>query len=147
MRRALAAALALLAGPAAAQVVAPCDWQASAAAIAEPWEENTATFSGGRVRIAALDTVEPAGGFAWLLVLSPPFDEIGARQCRVVGLTDGMGFAGLFLDTLVSAYDPATGLSLTLDVRLLDPASNTFARAPLALVLNQATGEITATLP
>lgn len=134
----------LLASPGAAQQVSPCDWQASAQALAEPWEENSATFSNGKVRLAALDTIEPAVGFAWLLVLSPPFSNLGDRQCRVVGVSDQMGFAGIYMDTLTSAYDPLTGLSFSVEVRQFDAATGEFARARLALTLNQSTGEITA---
>ena len=143
--RALAAGLLVsTAGMAGAQSVADCDWQASAAAIAEPWEENTATFANGRVRIAALDTIEPATGFAWLLILSPPFDELGARQCKVVGAADGIGFAGIFFDTLEASYDPTTGLTILVQVWRYDPARDGFGRQDLGLLLNQRTGEITA---
>ncbi|PHQ81797.1 MAG: hypothetical protein COB65_09870 [Thalassobium sp.] len=38
---------ALLLAPraATAQTAAPCDWQASAQALVEPWEDNSATFA------------------------------------------------------------------------------------------------------
>lgn len=134
----------LLAAPATAQEVSPCDWQASAQAIAEPWEENSATFSNGKVRLAALDTIEPAVGFAWLMVLSPPFSELGDRQCRVIGVSDQMGFAGIYFDTLSSAYDPLTGLSFALEVRLFYPDTGDFARALLAVTVNQSTGDVSA---
>lgn len=137
-------ALLALASPAAAQTVTPCDWQASAQAIAEPWEENSVTFASGKVRLAVLDTIEPAVGFAWLMVLSPPFSELGDRQCRVVGMTDKLGFAGIYMDTLTSSYDPRTGLSLGVEVRVFYPETGDFARAILAMTVNQSTGEVTA---
>ncbi len=133
-----------MASPAAAQVVAPCDWQASAQALAEPWEENSRTFANGKVRLAVLDTIEPAVGFAWLLVLSPPFSELGDRQCRVVGASADIGFAGLFFDTLTSSYHPLTGLTFQVDARFYDASADGFARRPLVVTLNQSTGEMTA---
>ncbi len=140
-----AAALVLaLAGPAAAQNVVPCDWQASAQALAEPWEENSKTFANGKVRVAFLDTFEPAIGFAWFLVLSPPFEDTGDRQCRVVGASEDIGFAGLFFDTLTSSYHPLTGLTLQVDVRFYDAATDGLVRRPLVVTLNQSTGEMTA---
>ncbi|WP_341368285.1 hypothetical protein [Yoonia sp. BS5-3] len=72
-RRSFAVLLAYLTAmtPAAAQEAIPCDWQASAQHLVEPWEENSRTFANGDVRVAALDTIEPAAGFAYLMVLSP----------------------------------------------------------------------------
>ena len=141
MSRALLLLSLVLAAPAAAQVVQPCDWQASAANLMEPWELNTRTFSNGRTRIAALDTVEPALGWAWLMVLSPPYDEIGARQCRVIGLAPSMGFAGLDFEAMASDYDPATGLRLTLPVQV-SPDGAGFETRVLSFIINQSTGEI-----
>ncbi len=144
MIRTLALLLAL-ASPATAQVVSQCDWQASAQAIAEPWEENARTFSNGKVRVAVLDTIEPAVGFAWLLVLSPPFNELGDRQCRVVGASADIGFAGLFFDTLQSSYNPLTGLTFTVEARFYDAKVDGFSRRPVVITLNQSTGAMTAT--
>ena len=86
--------LGALATPAAAQEAVPCDWAARADGIVEPWEDNTATFANGAVRLALIDTVEPAAGAFHLLILSPPLGELGERQCRTLGI-GGMGFAGL----------------------------------------------------
>ncbi|MFZ7092382.1 hypothetical protein [Primorskyibacter sp. 2E233] len=120
--------------------VMDCDWQASARNIAEPWEANTRTFSNGNVRLALLDTIEPAAGWAYLLILSPPFDELGSRQCRVIG-TGGMGFAGMHFNALQSDYDPAQGLIFTLPVSLYQNSGD-MREVPLRIVLNQATGQI-----
>ena len=144
--RAIACVLAVVCGQSAvAQSVVPCDWQASAQALAEPWEENAKTFSNGKVRLAILDTIEPAIGFAWLLVLSPPYSELGDRQCRVVGASEDIGFAGLFFDTLQSSYNPLTGLRFQIDARFYDAATDGLARRPLVVTLNQSTGAMTAT--
>ncbi len=50
-----------LAAPVAAQTVGDCDtWQTSARNLAEPWEANSRTFANGDIRVALLDTIEPA---------------------------------------------------------------------------------------
>ena len=107
--KALIAALALLATPATAQEVVECDWRATAAALAEPWEDNSATFANGAVRIALLDTIDPAAGALHLLVLSPPFNELGDRQCRVVSHGQGVGFAGLYFSEAEFNFEPLGG--------------------------------------
>ncbi|MGJ8611138.1 MAG: hypothetical protein ACSHWY_08595, partial [Octadecabacter sp.] len=103
----------IFAAPAVAQTAFPCDWQARADTIVEPWEDNSATFADGAVRVALLDVIEPAAASAYLLVLHPPMDELGGRTCTVVGLDDGLGYAAIFFDDLTAAYDPAQGLKFT----------------------------------
>lgn len=137
--------LALAALPALAQAevsVLDCGWQASAQAIVEPWQEHTRTFSEGKTRLAMLDTIEPALGWAYLLVLSPPYAELGDRQCKVIGW-EGSGFAGMDFARLSASYDPATGLTFTLPVQVDDPATGMPGDAMLTFTLNQATGAIT----
>ncbi|CUI51989.1 hypothetical protein [Cognatishimia activa] len=134
-----------LAGPSFAQDVAECDWQARADAIAEPWEENTRTFANGDVRLALLDTIEPAAAAYHILVLSPPYDELGTRQCRTVGL-DGAGFSGIGFESLLADYDPEIGLIFGLRVQYLDGATSDFVKGDLVFTLNQATGDIEAFL-
>ena len=138
--------LGLAAAPVAAQSVDLCDWQASAQALVEPWEDNTRTFANGAVRIAALDTTEPANASAYLLLLSPPRTLLGERQCRVVGWTEGLGFTALSFADLKADYDPARGLILTVPTRIYDPALDFSNAAVLTVVLNQSTGAIDASL-
>lgn len=143
--RAAAVGICVLAGPALAQpiTVLECDWQSSARNIVEPWESNTRTFSNGQTRLALLDTIEPAAGWAWLLVLSPPYGEVGDRQCRVIGV-DGMGFSGMGFEQLSASYDPATGLRFSLPAQRMGPEGD-FVWGTLGFVLNQATGDIRGT--
>ena len=136
----IAMAIAFSAG---AQEVSDCDARARADNVMEPWEENTRVFAGGRTRIAALDTIEPAAGAFHLMIVSPPFDTLGARQCKVVSLGGGVGFAGMRIDRMTSSYDPAKGLSLSVPVRVLD-ASGAPQEALLNVILNQGTGDISA---
>ncbi|HHB80751.1 MAG TPA: hypothetical protein ENK83_03250 [Aliiroseovarius sp.] len=136
--------LALIAGGAAAQEVSDCDWRASARNIGEPWEQNTRTFSNGKTRLALLDTPEPAAGAFHILILSPPYDELGVRQCKVVSASAGIGFYGLDFTGLQAQYDPAIGLGFAIPGQSYVPETDGSAAMYLLITLNQATGQITA---
>lgn len=138
--------LVVLAGAANAQSVGPSGWQASALALVEPWEDTTALFANGAVRLAAIDTVDPASAAAYLLVLSPPLGELGEQQCRIVWFTDQFGFAAIYFDAVKSDDDPEVGLNFALPVRNIDAPTSFSNSAILLLELNQATGEMTAEL-
>lgn len=125
-----------------AQSVENCDWVSSAASIVEPWEQNTRTFANGNVRIAALDTIEPGAGASHLLVLSPPYDELGSRQCKIVSMSAGIGFSGLDFGSLDASYDPAIGLTFTVGVQVYLPDTGGFTPRTAQFTLNQATGEM-----
>jgi hypothetical protein len=147
IRKTVLATGVLLAGPVAAQTVGPCnDYRSSVFALAEPWEANTRLFANGAVRLAVIDTVEPAAAAFHLVILSPPYDELGARQCRVLSGADGQGFGGLSLDGIAASYDPAKGLTFTLYATRWVPETDSYADAILAVTLNQATGAIAARL-
>lgn len=132
----------LLSPPALAQEVGECDWRASAQAMAEPWQENTRIFANGKTRLALMDVIEPAAGAFYLLVLSPPFDELGGRQCRIIGMGNGVGFSGVNFSELQAQYDPAKGLQFTLPVTYYDGSTAGFVARTLNMTLNQATGDI-----
>jgi hypothetical protein len=136
--------MALLTGihAAQAQAVSDCDWQSSAWNLVEPWEENTRTFSNGAVRLAVLDTIEPAAGAMHLLILSPPYGELGDRQCKVLSWGEGLGFAGLYFNDLKAGYDPTRGLLFEIPVQIYDPETSFSNSALVSLELNQATGAI-----
>ena len=129
-----------------AQTVADCDWQASAASLVEPWDAHTQTFANGEVRLAMLDTVEPAAGAFHVLVLSPPYDELGTRQCKTVGMGNGIGFGGIMWESLTSGYDPAVGLIFEVPVSKYNPETGGFPTSLLSFTLNQANGDIDAVL-
>lgn len=146
-RLALAVPLALgAAAPAAAQSVADCDTRASARFLAEPWEKNTATFADGEVRVAAIDMTEPTGAPAYLMILSPPRDAQGERQCRIVEAEPDYGFYTVDLQNIVAEGDTGDGI-LTLRVPVTDYADGPENPPPfpLTVTLDQATGEVTAT--
>lgn len=134
--------MSLLASPLAAQEVLPCDDKALADAIVEPWEEHTRTFANGAVRVALLDAIEPALGAFYLLVLSPPYDDMGQRQCQMIGFDGGVGFTMLDFSSLGAAYVPARGLEIQLLGRIAVPEYDFTNPVNLWVIVNQASGEI-----
>ena len=127
---------------AGAQTAFPCDWQARADSIVEPWEDNSATFANGAVRVALLDTIEPAAAAFYLLVMHPPIDEVGGRTCTVVGLDDGLGYAGIAFSELEADYDPATGLIFNVPAIIYLPEQSFQNSALLTIAVNQSSGEV-----
>jgi hypothetical protein len=135
----------LLASPVAAQTAFPCDWQARADSIVEPWEDNIATFANGAVRVALLDVIEPAAASYYLLVLHPPVDEMAGRVCTTVGLDDELGYAGMFFNELEASYDPAAGLTLQIPAIIYLPEQSFQNSALLQISINQSTGKVAVT--
>lgn len=128
--------------PAHAQDIRDCDWPASARNLVEPWEDNSRTFANGQTRLALLDTAgEPAAGSYYLLVLSPPYAELGDRQCRVLG-HNGIGFGYIDFPNLNAAYDPASGFTFDVPVEIFDGETHVGHR--LTFTLDQGTGDIAA---
>ncbi|WP_281856327.1 hypothetical protein [Litoreibacter halocynthiae] len=145
MKRLLSAVLfGLVTLPAFAQEVRPCDGLARVDAIGEPWAAHTQTFAGNRVRLVVIDTLEPAAAAFQLLVLSPPFDEVGGRQCMMVGSSGSLGFGGMTLEAMDSSYDPAKGLTWGVKVKTYNASTGGFDDKVLNVTLNQSTGAITA---
>lgn len=136
--------LALFALPATAQEIGNCDWRANAQNIAEPWSENTRVFANGDVRVTLIDTVEPISGAYHLMVLAPPFDELGLRNCRLVSYRGGEGFSGVGFETLAAQYDPEIGLILSMPVQVFEEESSEFVRGDLLMTINQSRGETNA---
>ncbi len=124
-----------------AQEVADCNGRATAAGLVEPWAKNSATFSNGKVRIAIMDMVEPAISAKYLMILSPPYNALGERQCRLIGHGQGLGFAAIYFDEITTSYDPALGLTFTIPA-LLALESGFSNGALLFATLNQTTGDI-----
>ncbi len=80
------------------------------------------------------------------MVLSPPVDELGGRQCRVIGLESGFGFAGLNFPDLEAGYDPSVGLVFSVPVSIFDRGKGQILPRVLDFTVNQATGHIGANL-
>jgi hypothetical protein len=140
------AMIGLFAPPLAAQTVSDCDWESSARNLIEPWEDHSKVFAEGDVRLAILDTIEPAVASMHLLVLSPPRGHFGDRQCKTIGIDNGLGFSGIMWDELSAGYDPAVGLVFEVPVSRFDPMTEGFPTSLLSFTLNQSTGDIDAVI-
>ena len=145
--------LALAAAPIKAQVVSPCfegsnmPYQASAAAIAEPWEDNTRVFSEGRVRVSVMDTWEPALGAFYLMVLVWPeaTGEPDIRDCSLIS-RGALGFVSMTLDGLVENANTTGQLALLVPVVSYDPTLDALKDAVLEVTVEPQTGEVAARL-
>ncbi|NOR63209.1 MAG: hypothetical protein GQ535_12045 [Rhodobacteraceae bacterium] len=133
-----------------AQQVQPCfegqniPYQVSAAAIAEPWEANTRSFADGDIRITVMDTWEPALGAYYLMVMFWAGADADIRNCSLVSNAE-LGFVSMTLEGLVSKYDPAKGLVLSVPTSFHNPAEGTNENGMLEVVVNRQKAEVTAT--
>ncbi len=127
-----------------AQTVNDCDWVSSARNLVAPWDENARDFANGAIRIALLDTYEPACCSYHLLVLSP--DPEFGQACHVISDVPGQGWTGIRYKDLAAEYDPARGLRVNIDVDYYNPETGTADPARtrrLGVRINQATGQVT----
>lgn len=131
------------AGSVTAQVALPCGDEAYADNIPEPWDETTASFANGAVRVALIDTIEPASAAFYLLVLHPPTGDMGTRSCTLIARGEGYGYAAIFFEDLSAAYDPSSGLSLTVPAVIYLPEEGFQNSALLRVTINQSTGDVT----
>lgn len=145
---ALVALVAAVPLSAPAQVVADCDWIASPANIAEPWDQNSRTYANGAIRVALLDTGgEPVCCAAHLLILMPSGDQDGPvyRQCRVASAAPGTGFFSIDVPGIAASYDPGKGLLLSIPVGHWHAGMESGQPAiaeRMEIRLNQASGEV-----
>ncbi|MBB1492563.1 MULTISPECIES: hypothetical protein [unclassified Paracoccus (in: a-proteobacteria)] len=144
MKLVAALTLAVLPSAGLAAHVGPCDGAVNARYLVEPWGENAATYAEGAIRVALFDNVEPAGAALHLMVISPPRDETGMRQCRRVSLEEGSGFYNLDFAARSADYDLAKGLTLTIPAERYDPDTGGGAPARLRVTIDQNTGAIAA---
>lgn len=138
----LAATPALAMDPTASAPALPCPDGMELDSIVEPWQDNTASYAEGNVRIALIDLIEPAAAAYQLAVLHPPRDELGARQCHLIATGAHMGFAEIRFAERTASYDPATGLTISLPVRMETGDGPDQGWAQVAININQQTGEI-----
>lgn len=140
------AALAVLAcaQPSRAAALKDCDDYASAGLVVEPWEQNTRTFYNGAVRVAVTDTGgEPVCCSSWLVVIFPDVeDELGGRRCMMLGQGEGTGWAGLDVKAIRSSYSAATGLILTVPVKVMREDGNGVRPATVKLALDLRTSRL-----
>lgn len=146
MNRLLTTALVALCLPAAAgaATLSECgDYRTDLRSIAEPWEDHTRIYANGEIRVVLIDTIEPAAGAFHLVLLTPPYDELGSPVCTVVSPPEGSGFSGISFPDMV-AEEAAGSLKLTVPVGLYDATTDTFPEAVLTVTVDTAAGTLTA---
>ncbi len=133
-----AAALPFLLLPAMASAgsVAECgDYRTDIRSLAEPWEDNTRVFGNGEVRVALIDTIEPAAAAFHLVILHPPYGETGQSACSLIASAEGPGFSGIDFPGM-TAIDAPPLLTLTVPVATYDSATDTFPEGVLTVTLD-----------
>ena len=146
----IALCAALLASMASAQQVQPCfdgaeiPYRASAVAIAEPWEENTRSFADGQVRIAVMDTWEPAYGAYYLMVMYWSDSEAELRICDLVSQGE-IGFVGMTLEGMEASYSQGVGLQLRVPTTFYNPEEDEFEAGVIEVVIDRAANHVSAT--
>jgi len=143
-RALLVLGLGLLPIPSVAQEINPCDGRASATNLVEPWQQNARVFADGTVRVALIDTVEPAAAAFYVMVISAPLDVLDIPQCRLLGATDGLGFAALDFAAMKLSEDPAGGLSFEIPAEVI--RDTIFVPVVMRFTLDQVSGDIDYTL-
>jgi hypothetical protein len=140
-----AACLLLTANTAWAVQVRNCDATAHPGNIVEPWEQNAKAFYKGDVRIALLDTGEPACCSKHLLVLTPDAeDPTGGRSCHLVSDHDAAGFNGIDFARITTSYDAKKGLLVVFPYsRMTDDGAGS-KHATGKIRINLASGKVTA---
>lgn len=149
MRPILLSLALLLSSPVTAQVVGECNPAlAQADSIVEPWEDNTLTVSAGEVRLAVLDAIEPGAVPYHLLILTPPYGELGARMCWLVSQgAGGIGFSSLTLAGRSVATDAIGRVTLVLQAGTFNDITGVSDPATLSLTIDPSTGVVTAQMP
>lgn len=153
MRNPLRGLLALGAGvlvlacalPSQAAILEECNDYASSGLIVEPWEQNSRTFYNGQVRVAVVDTGgEPVCCSSYLVVIYPDVeDELGGRSCMMLSQRERAGWAGLDVKAIRSSYNAATGLTLTVPVKVMREDGNGVRPASVTLRLDLRTSKLT----
>jgi hypothetical protein len=147
MRHLICAAALVLGVPAGAlaQSVGGCEWVAHPGNLVEPWERTSRTYANGAIRVALLDTGEPACCAVHLLILSPSgVDEgPGYRACHVLSdSAPGLGYSDIDLAGIVARYDPLRGLRLDVPVFRYTDGTSRGTPGRVAVRINQAAGTV-----
>lgn len=147
MKGSLAAGLLCLAchaDAADAQVVSVCDIASEMDRIAVPEDLNIRHYANGQITIAVVDDGRADAAQALsVLVVSPPLNQEGQRQCRLISATPLAGYAALILDKAGAVYDPAIGLTVSFPGMVMPTVESLGDKIDLAVTINQATGMVT----
>lgn len=133
-----------LAASASAQVIRDCEtFEANARNIYPPYEETIRHYANGDIRLIALDVGEPAAASFHLMVTHPAGDEPYAA-CTLISANGNLGFGGLVMEHMRARYDTDHGLVLSVPYTTWLENDQTQHPGELTVIVNQATGIVTA---
>lgn len=145
LRVCFALCLSLCAGSLSAQSVQTCDIATQVGKVALPEDLNIRHFANGAVTYAIVDDGRDDVATALsVIVISPPFNAQGERQCRQVRATADDGYAAMLLDQALAEYDPAIGLTVAIPSIYLASPETTGDSVIVSVTVNQATGSVIA---
>lgn len=102
--------------------------------------EGIRSFYSGQVVLLAIDQVEPAAAASGVVIMMDlRGSEMGERRCYAL-----TGFTFLDVDKTKSAYDPQTGLRLTIPAFDYDTERGGIPGKPLVLRINLERASVTA---
>jgi hypothetical protein len=127
----------LLALPAAAQHIGPCDPEITSAVNVD-WSDPTRTFANDRVRLTALDTGEPEDAAFHVMVTLPEPEAPGAGCHLISADAELTGYGSLSLRRASSRYD---GAALAIGVPGTLPDGTPLL---IEFSVNQSAGEVAA---
>jgi hypothetical protein len=138
--------IALVPATATADIVTDCDNWVSPAALVEPWEKTSRTFSRGSVRVAVVDLGEPDCCPLHVIVLMPA-DMYGGRVCGLVARNALIpnGWARIGIEEAEATRDGEPGLKLSIPVYSYDArtgGADPDSRRVIELRVRQAAGTI-----
>ncbi len=137
-------AAAMFSLPAGAQELRSCDtFEANARNTYPPYEETIRSYANGDIRVIALDVGEPAAASYHLMVIHP-FPDEPFPACSLVSYSGNSGFGWLDMGAISATYDPSQGLSIHIPTTSYDPVSTGQMPGGLTVIVNQATGMVTA---
>lgn len=114
--------------------------------IPEPWQANTRLFSNGDVRLTLIDTWDPANYAVHLMIsyVDTRRHESEGRACVIISDQASQGFQNISLLDMAAGYDPATGLSFSIEAERYNASDESVDHGALNVILNRATGQVTA---
>lgn len=143
MWRTAALVCGLTAGAAQAAHVSQCDgYAANAHNLSVPYDEAVREFANGRIVFLNLFVEEPVCCGAHLMVLFPNLDDY-YQDCRLISWTPSLGYLNINLSDATAAYNPKSGLMISVPSRLYDAEANFGNGVLLDVTINQAHGTVT----
>ena len=135
----------LLAGGAMAQDVRDCR-DFGRGVIIDPVDMKGRSYANGDVTIAVVhDGRSNSGDSLFILVYAPDTENPEQKQCRMIGMEEGRGYANVRLEAANADYTAADGLTVIIPARIYLMESGFSNTTMLSVNVNRASDEITVT--